>query len=307
MAGIYFVFNQCTWHKGKLWSPTALSNTSRSCASSLLIFSAHQWFFFPGNCPPWAIIRNDFHVPFTARCLFCLLKKSSLWLSLSLLPASQLRLSPLSFLFESLIPFPSHAHNLLFVLLLLLLFCFLVPSFSLLVANQDLAKKERIRVQKWKSTVYNSTNIVPALKIHYVFEIIRTRILMHMDVWSGEESLILWHDHSPKKKGSQVSIKHSSLRPALGNVRSCFEKQLKPKHIAPWLLGTQHRVKTQVWNCRFGFTSDPVCAFGARTFTRHWERVRNNERYPTDMGNLKEQRSFKFSSWNFSPRGFIFT
>lgn len=98
-------------------------------------------FFFPGNCLPWAIIRNDFHVHFTVSCLFCLLKKSRLWLSLSLFPATQLRLSALPLLFESLLSISTRASDFFFG-------GGRSHSFSLLVTNHNLAKETRVQKQR---------------------------------------------------------------------------------------------------------------------------------------------------------------
>ena len=151
--------------QGKLHSPTAFSDTPASCAFLPWFFRCANN-FFPGNCLPRAIIRNDFHVHFAVRCLFCLLKKSRLQLCLPPLPATQLRLSVRLLLFESLVSISSHAGK----------FC-CCCSLTFLAFCKSRSYKERNKstvIKKYDS----SMNSFPVLKNYYVVQRIYTGILV---------------------------------------------------------------------------------------------------------------------------------
>lgn len=127
--------------------------------------------FFPGNCRPWATIRNYFHVHFTVCCVSGLLKKSSLWLSLSV--SCQ----------------PAEAYCTAFLIWIInfyfqlcqeffLFFFFLVHSIFLACCKSRAYKERNTKSTRIKEE-YISMNIFPGLKIHRILQIVDTGIRKH--------------------------------------------------------------------------------------------------------------------------------
>lgn len=89
-------------------------------------------------------------------------------LTFPLFPATQLRLTALPFLFESLISISSHARNFFFLVHSIFLACCKSRAYEERNTNSTRIKEE-----------YISMDIFPGLKIHYLLQIVETGIHMH--------------------------------------------------------------------------------------------------------------------------------
>lgn len=111
--------------------------------------------------------------------MFCLLKKSQ-FLPFALFPDTQLRLSTLPLLFESLISISSHVSDF-----------FVLFRFIFLACCKSRSCKER-NSKDTKIKLYYSSVSLPALKIHFVVQILCTGILCTAELGFWKESLTLW-------------------------------------------------------------------------------------------------------------------
>ena len=121
-------------------------------------------------------------------------------LTFPLFPATQLRLTALPFLFESLISISSHARNF-----------FLGGVHSIFLACcKSRAYKERNTKSTRIKEEYISMDIFPGLKIHYLLQIVETGIRKHGRhmMWGRIcYSMVMAMILKKKKLGSQVSTK----------------------------------------------------------------------------------------------------